>query len=114
MEYLRRNMKLGPVMLVAELAEFGVVLHASTVHRILVRRGISRLRRFGRHRGEHAGGQAPVRTPLAGDLVHLDVKKVGRIPDGGGWRVHGRGSIGHKASKKRPRLGLLLSAHGDR
>ena len=25
-------------------------------------------------------------------MVHLDVKKVGRIPDGGGWRVHGRGS----------------------
>ncbi len=25
-----------------------------------------------------------------GDLVHVDVKKVGRIPDGGGWRVHGR------------------------
>lgn len=28
--------------------------------------------------------------PEAGDLVHVDVKKVGRIPDGGGWRVHGR------------------------
>ena len=37
-------MKLGPVMLVAELAEFGVALAASTIHRVLVRRGISRLR----------------------------------------------------------------------
>lgn len=27
-----------------------------------------------------------------GHMVHLDVKKVGRIPDGGGWRAHGRGS----------------------
>jgi len=27
--------------------------------------------------------------PHPGDLVHLDVKKIGRIPDGGGWRVHG-------------------------
>ena len=26
-----------------------------------------------------------------GELVHMDVKKIGRIPDGGGWRVHGRG-----------------------
>lgn len=26
-----------------------------------------------------------------GELVHMDVKKVGRIPDGGGWRAHGRG-----------------------
>ena len=25
-----------------------------------------------------------------GDLIHLDVKKLGRIPDGGGWRAHGR------------------------
>jgi transposase InsO family protein len=25
-----------------------------------------------------------------GSLVHMDVKKVGRIPDGGGWRAHGR------------------------
>jgi len=104
-EYLRRNMKLGPVMLVAELADFGVTLHASTVHRILLRRGISRLAdldvtgedmRQNKNRYEH---------PLAGDLVHLDVKKVGRIPDGGGWRVHGKGSTGHKASKRRPRIG---------
>jgi transposase InsO family protein len=27
-----------------------------------------------------------------GALVHVDVKKLGRIPDGGGWRVHGRGT----------------------
>jgi len=26
-----------------------------------------------------------------GSLVHVDVKKLGRIPDGGGWRAHGRG-----------------------
>ena len=25
-----------------------------------------------------------------GELIHVDVKKLGRIPDGGGWRVHGR------------------------
>src|SRR5690606_25163707 len=37
-----------------------------------------------------------------GELIHMDVKKLGRIPDGGGWRVHGmqqgkknRGGIGH-------------------
>ena len=26
-----------------------------------------------------------------GELIHLDVKKLGRIPDGGGWRASGRG-----------------------
>ncbi len=32
-----------------------------------------------------------------GHMAHLDVKKVGRVPDGGGWRVHGRGSDEHRA-----------------
>ncbi len=31
-------------------------------------------------------------------MVHLDVKKVGRIPDGGGWRVHGRDSDQNRAT----------------
>jgi transposase InsO family protein len=36
----------------------------------------------------------PTRYEVAapGQLVHVDIKKQGRIPDGGGWRVHGRGS----------------------
>jgi hypothetical protein len=29
-----------------------------------------------------------------GELVHMDVKKLGRIPEGGGWRAHGRGNTG--------------------
>ena len=28
--------------------------------------------------------------PSPGDLLHVDVKKLGRVPDGGGWRLHGR------------------------
>ncbi len=28
-------------------------------------------------------------------MVHVDVKKVGRIPDGGGWRAHGRRGSDH-------------------
>ncbi|MFP1151420.1 integrase core domain-containing protein, partial [Mycobacterium sherrisii] len=32
-----------------------------------------------------------------GHMVHVDVKKVGRIPDGGGWRVHGKGSAQARA-----------------
>ncbi len=69
---------------------------ARTVSRVLLRRGLPRLAecdpltghriRATRHttlRYEHAA---------AGDLVHLDVKKIGRIPPGGGWRAHGRGT----------------------
>jgi transposase InsO family protein len=32
-----------------------------------------------------------------GDLVHVDVKKLGRIPNGGGWRVHGPSKGGHRS-----------------
>jgi len=44
-------------------------------------------------------------------MVHVDVKKVGRIPDGGGWRAYGRGSAQanqsqrRKARAKQPRIG---------
>lgn len=39
-----------------------------------------------------ASRRAPLRfeRDRPGELVHIDVKKLGRIPDGGGWRVHGR------------------------
>jgi transposase InsO family protein len=39
-----------------------------------------------------------------GELVHMDVKKIGRIPDGGGWRAHGR-EMGSTAAKKHARIG---------
>jgi transposase InsO family protein len=39
-----------------------------------------------------------------GELVHMDVKKIGRIPDGGGWKAHGR-QMGSTAAKKRARIG---------
>ena len=39
-----------------------------------------------------------------GELVHMDVKKIGKIPDGGGWRAYGRDSTSADKSK-RPRIG---------
>jgi transposase InsO family protein len=36
-----------------------------------------------------------------GDLVHMDVKKIGRIPDGGGWRAHGRQTANQHGAKSR-------------
>lgn len=35
-----------------------------------------------------------------GELVHMDVKKLGRIPDGGGWKAHGKAAGGTSAHKK--------------
>jgi transposase InsO family protein len=40
-----------------------------------------------------------------GELVHMDVKKIGRIPDGGGWRAHGR-AMGSTWAKKKARIGF--------
>lgn len=39
-----------------------------------------------------------------GELVHMDVKKIGRIPDGGGWKAHGR-QRGSTGAQKRARIG---------
>lgn len=39
-----------------------------------------------------------------GSLVHTDVKKLGRIPDGGGWKLHGR-SAGDTAARKKAKIG---------
>lgn len=40
-----------------------------------------------------------------GDLVHIDVKKLGRIPAGGGWKLHGR-QAGDTGAHKRARIGF--------
>jgi transposase len=76
-EALRRERKLGPVQLMGLLAGEGVEIAASTVYRILVRRGISRLRDL------DVSGE-DLREPVVryewarpGDMVHVDVKKLG-------------------------------------
>ena len=66
----------------------------STVGRILARYNMPRLREVDQATGLAVRRPAPVRYEKTspGELVHLDIKKLGRIPDGGGWRAHGRGS----------------------
>jgi transposase InsO family protein len=79
---LRRRHRLGPVEIGARL---GVA--ASTVHAVLVRCRLNRLSHLDRVTGE------PVRRyehDRPGALIHIDVKKLGNIPDGGGWRHVGR------------------------
>jgi Integrase core domain len=38
-------------------------------------------------------------------LVHVDIKKLGKVPPGGGWRAHGRSTEMRSARAKRPRIG---------
>ena len=79
---LRLRKRLGPVQLAARV---GVA--PSTVHQVLVRCRLNRLSHVDRATGE------PVRRyehDHPGSMLHVDVKKLGNIPDGGGWRYVGR------------------------
>jgi len=48
-----------------------------------------------------------------GDLIHLDIKKLGRIPDGGGHRIHGRQQGKKNAGKSRPGYWYIHNAVDD-
>jgi transposase InsO family protein len=94
---LRTERKLGPRRLGPLLG-----VPASTVHAVLTRHGLHRLAWLDRPTGQ------PIRryerdTP--GELLHVDVKKLGRLRDGGGWRVLGRDSPEHARTRNAPRVG---------
>jgi transposase InsO family protein len=67
---------------------------ARTISRVLRRHDLPRLCTLDPLTGEvlRSSKQTAVRyeRERPGELVHVDVKKIGRIPDGGGWRAHGR------------------------
>ena len=80
--HLRWKKRLGPVEIGDRLG-----MPSSTVHAVLVRCRINRLSHIDRVTGE------PIRRyehERPGDLIHVDVKKLGNVPDGGGWRYLGR------------------------
>ena len=62
--------------------------------RVLARYSMPRLTEVDQATGLAVRRPVPVRYEKTspGELVHLDINKLGRIPDGGGWRAHGRGS----------------------
>ena len=74
--------------------------HRSTIYGVLRRKGLSRLNFIDR----------PTRTVVRyerarpGELVHVDVKKLGRIREGGGWKIHGRG-MGRTGEMHRIKVG---------
>ena len=98
-EGLRRTRKLPPRLIVAELAADGIEVSAATVHRWLRRLGISRLRDLDVTGNSHRAVRR-IQTERPGQLVHVDVKKIGAIPTGGGWRVDGRGSTQDRAARR--------------
>jgi transposase InsO family protein len=84
----RAEHRRGPVFLAGELG-----LPASTIGRVLRRHGVVPLAAIDAITGEpvrRRHSQRRYEHPRPGDLLHVDVKKLGRVPDGGGWRLHGR------------------------
>lgn len=79
-------------------------LHRSTVGRVLVRYAMPLLTHLDQATGLPTRKPKPVRYELdqPGQLVHVDIKKQGRIPDGGGHRMLGR-QAGNRNNKKQGR-----------
>lgn len=87
-----------------DLAAEGVRIAACTVTRILHRVGLPRLSWLDAD-GEPLRAPGTITARYPGHMIHIDVKKAARIPDGGGWRVHGRGSAQDKAADRAARAG---------
>ena len=90
----RLQLRVGPNQLASRLK-----MPASTIHVILRRRGLSRLSDLDRSSG------IPIRyvRERPGELVHLDIKKLAKIPVGGGHAKlgrehshHGRAGLGYE------------------
>src|SRR3954447_13735575 len=103
--HLRWKQRLGPVQIGDRLG-----MSSSTVHPALFRCRLTRLSHLDRVTGE------PIRRyehDHPGDLIHVDVKKLGKVPDGGGWRYVGR----HQGKKNRSATSARTSgprnSHGD-
>jgi hypothetical protein len=102
----RWRRRLGPAQIAGELG-----LPPSTVHAVLVRCHINRLTTLDRVTGE------PIRRyehDHPGAMIHVDVTKFGRIPDGGGHRFVGRqqglvnrvNTVDRAGTRQAPRLGI--------
>ena len=107
---LRVTRRWGPARIAWRLG-----LSPSTVHRVLVRYHCPPLAHLDR------AAAVPVRRyerARPGELVHVDVKKLGNIPDGGGWRAIGwaagkRNSQAHRdPARRRTRHGRPNLGYG--
>ncbi|OBF89019.1 transposase, partial [Mycobacterium sp. 852002-51152_SCH6134967] len=80
--HLRWRHRLSPLAIASRLS-----MPASTVHAVLVRCRLNRLSHIDIRTGENI---RRYEHGHPGSLIHVDVKKLGNIPDGGGWRYVGR------------------------
>ena len=104
--HLRWKHRLGPVQIADRV---GVA--PSTVHKVLVRCRLNRLTHVDRVTGE------PIRRyehPHPGSLIHVDVKKLGNVPDGGGWRFLGRQQGDQSRLATKSRTGVKNAYYGPK
>jgi transposase InsO family protein len=97
-ETMRRTRKWSAARIAFELNQSGVMISCRTVSRHLAALGLNR-RRFIDPAGHNNRTPRRIVARRPGHMVHVDIKKVGRIPDGGGWRVHGKNSAQGRASR---------------
>jgi transposase len=115
-EHWRRKLKWSARRIARELADrHDVRCCVRTVTRWLDRLGLNRIRDITPD-GENLRRPGTITARYPGHMIHIDVKKVGKIPDGGGWKVHGRDSDLGRASKRGegPAGRLHLPPLGDR
>ncbi|MEU8310832.1 IS481 family transposase, partial [Actinomadura sp. NPDC048955] len=104
--HLRWKQRLGPVQIAGRLN-----MPASTVHAVLTRCRLNRLSHIDRATGE------PIRRyehDRPGAMLHVDVKKLGNIPDGGGWRFVGRLQGGRNREATARRTGTRSTRYEPR
>jgi len=87
-----------------DLVSIGLVIDRRTVSRHLTRLGLGK-RRFIDPGGENNRKPGKITARRPGHMVHLDVKKVGRIPDGRGCWIHGRDNDQAKVANRAIRPG---------
>lgn len=101
----RRQLRQGPLRIAAVTG-----VPARTVSRILARHEVPKLAWCDPLTGELIRASRATANRYErdrpGELVHVDVKKLGRIPDGGGWRARGETATNHASRRERTPIGF--------
>lgn len=99
-EALRRDHKWSATRIAFKLGCEGIRISPRTVGRWFARLGINRRRHPLPDEENSRKTSRKITARYPGHMVHLDVKRTGRIPDGGGWFAHGRDSEQARAAER--------------
>lgn len=107
------RLRFGPARLTIETG-----VPARTISRMLVRHHVPPLSRLDPITGALIRASRSTKNryehPSPGDLIHIDAKKLGRIPDGGGWRADPvQTSWNHRTSHSRVGFDYVHAAVDD-